>query len=77
MTEVEAIEDLDGSDEECDRFDVGYGLYFAHNERKAIAMANLELSVELDVGRTALEHGLRYVHELFLGSATSSDRAAR
>jgi len=43
-TEAEAIEDLDGADEDRTRFDVGYGLCFGHNERKAIAMANLDIA---------------------------------
>ncbi len=43
-TETEAIEDLDGVDEDRTRFDVGYGLCFGHNERKAIAMANLDIA---------------------------------
>jgi alpha-D-ribose 1-methylphosphonate 5-triphosphate synthase subunit PhnI len=43
-TEVEAIEDLDGDDEDRTRLDVGYGLCFGHNERKAIAMANLDIA---------------------------------
>jgi alpha-D-ribose 1-methylphosphonate 5-triphosphate synthase subunit PhnI len=43
-TETEAIEDLDGADEDRTRFDVGYGLCFGHNERKAIAMANLDIA---------------------------------
>jgi alpha-D-ribose 1-methylphosphonate 5-triphosphate synthase subunit PhnI len=61
VTEVEAIEDLDGSGqrtgggaEDNSRFDVGYGLVLGHNERKAIAMANLDIAVERDGGRTAL-----------------------
>jgi alpha-D-ribose 1-methylphosphonate 5-triphosphate synthase subunit PhnI len=44
VTEAEAIEDLDGADEDRTRFDVGYGLCFGHNERKAIAMANLDVA---------------------------------
>lgn len=44
VTEAEAIEDLDGVDEDRSRFDVGYGLCFGHNERKAIAMANLDIA---------------------------------
>jgi alpha-D-ribose 1-methylphosphonate 5-triphosphate synthase subunit PhnI len=44
VTEVEAIEDLDGPDEDRTRLDVGYGLCFGHNERKAIAMANLDIA---------------------------------
>jgi alpha-D-ribose 1-methylphosphonate 5-triphosphate synthase subunit PhnI len=44
VTEAEAIEDLDGADEDRTRFDVGYGLCFGHNERKAIAMANLDIA---------------------------------
>lgn len=43
-TETEAIEDLDGADEDRTRFDVGYGLCLGHNERKAIAMANLDIA---------------------------------
>jgi len=43
-SEAEAIEDLDGADEDRSRFDVGYGLVFGHNERKAIAMANLDVA---------------------------------
>jgi len=43
-TETEAIEDLDGPDEDRTRFDVGYGLCLGHNERKAIAMANLDVA---------------------------------
>ena len=43
-TEAEAIEDLDGAEEDRSRFDVGYGLCFGHNERKAIAMANLDIA---------------------------------
>ncbi|MDA3626934.1 carbon-phosphorus lyase complex subunit PhnI [Saccharopolyspora sp. WRP15-2] len=44
VTEVEGIEDLDGAEEDRTRFDVGYGLCFGHNERKAIAMANLDIA---------------------------------
>lgn len=43
-TEAEAIEDLDESEEDRSRFDVGYGCCFGHNERKAIAMANLDIA---------------------------------
>jgi alpha-D-ribose 1-methylphosphonate 5-triphosphate synthase subunit PhnI len=43
-TEAEAIEDLDGPAEDRTRLDVGYGLCFGHNERKAIAMANLDVA---------------------------------
>lgn len=43
-SEAEAIEDLDGADEDRTRFDIGYGLVFGHNERKAIAMANLDIA---------------------------------
>jgi alpha-D-ribose 1-methylphosphonate 5-triphosphate synthase subunit PhnI len=42
-TEAEAIEDLNGPAEDRTRLDVGYGLTFGHNERKAIAMANLDI----------------------------------
>lgn len=44
VTEVEAIEDLDGPEEDRTRLDIGYGLCFGHNERKAIAMANLDIA---------------------------------
>lgn len=58
VTEVEAIEDLDGLDEDRGRFDVGYGMVFGHNERKAIAMANLDVSCHRDDGRSSLEQSL-------------------
>jgi len=58
VTEVEAIEDLDGADEERGLFDVGYGLCLGHNERKAIAMANLDIAVERDGGRSPLEQSV-------------------
>jgi alpha-D-ribose 1-methylphosphonate 5-triphosphate synthase subunit PhnI len=57
-TEVEAIEDLDGDSEERGLFDVGYGLCLGHNERKAIAMANLDIAVERDGGRSPLEQSV-------------------
>jgi len=58
VTEVEAIEDLDGEREERGFFDVGYGLCLGHNERKAIAMANLDIAVERDGGRSPLEQSV-------------------
>ncbi|MEM9605800.1 MAG: carbon-phosphorus lyase complex subunit PhnI [Actinomycetota bacterium] len=58
VTEVEAIEDLDGIDEETDRFDVGYGLCMGHNERKAIAMANLDIAVHRNQGEGPLEQSV-------------------
>ncbi len=58
VTEVEAIEDLDGADEERGVFDVGYGLCLGHNEKKAIAMANLDIAVERDRGRSPLEQSV-------------------
>lgn len=45
VTEVEAIEDLDGPEEDRTKFDVGYGICLGHNERKAIAMANLDIAL--------------------------------
>jgi alpha-D-ribose 1-methylphosphonate 5-triphosphate synthase subunit PhnI len=54
VTEVEAIEDLDGVEEDRGRFDVGYGLVTGHDERKAIAMANLDIAVHRDGGRSSL-----------------------
>ncbi len=58
VTEVEAIEDLDGADEDRERFDVGYGMCLGHNEKKAIAMANLDIACHRDGGRTQLEQTL-------------------
>jgi alpha-D-ribose 1-methylphosphonate 5-triphosphate synthase subunit PhnI len=58
VTEVEAIEDLDGTAEERGLFDVGYGMCLGHNERKAIAMANLDIAVERDGGRSPLEQSV-------------------
>jgi alpha-D-ribose 1-methylphosphonate 5-triphosphate synthase subunit PhnI len=58
VTEVEAIEDLDGPDEDRGVFDVGYGLCLGHNERKAIAMANLDIAVERDGGQSELEQSV-------------------
>ena len=43
-TEAEAIEDLNGPAEDRTRLDIGYGLCLGHNERKAIAMANLDIA---------------------------------
>lgn len=57
VTEVEAIEDIDGTDEDRGRFDVGYGICAGHNERKAIAMANLDIAVERSV-RSGCDTGL-------------------
>ncbi len=58
VTEVEAIEDLDGPDEDRTRFDVGYGMTLGHNERKTIAMANLDIALSRDHGRSALEQSV-------------------
>jgi alpha-D-ribose 1-methylphosphonate 5-triphosphate synthase subunit PhnI len=58
VTETEAIEDLNGDDEARDHFDVGYGMCVGHNERKAIAMANLDIAVERDKGRSPLEQSV-------------------
>jgi alpha-D-ribose 1-methylphosphonate 5-triphosphate synthase subunit PhnI len=44
VTEAEALEDLNGPAEDRTRLDVGYGLCLGHNERKAIAMANLDIA---------------------------------
>ncbi|MDF5757072.1 carbon-phosphorus lyase complex subunit PhnI [Spongiactinospora sp. TRM90649] len=55
VTEVETIDDLDRPEEDRTRLDLGYGLCFGHNERKAIAMAGLDLLVHRDGGRTELE----------------------
>lgn len=58
VTEVEAIEDLDAVGEDRSRFDVGYGMCLGHNERKAIAMANLDIACHRDAGRSALEQSV-------------------
>ena len=55
VTEVETIDDLDRAEEDRTRLDIGYGMCFGHNERKAIAMAGLDLLVHRDRGRTGLE----------------------
>jgi alpha-D-ribose 1-methylphosphonate 5-triphosphate synthase subunit PhnI len=58
VTEVEAIEDLDGVDEDRGSFDVGYGMCLGHNERKAIAMANLDIACHRDGAKSALEQSI-------------------
>ena len=58
VTEVEAIEDLDGVEEDRTRFDVGYGICLGHNERKAIAMANLDVAVDRAAGHGPLEQSV-------------------
>jgi alpha-D-ribose 1-methylphosphonate 5-triphosphate synthase subunit PhnI len=55
VTEIEAIEDAGGADADKSRFDAGYGLVLGHNERKAIAMAILDISIHRDAGRSGLE----------------------
>lgn len=57
-TEVEAIEDLNGADEDRTRFDVGYGMVAGHNERKAIAMANLDIALHRDRSDSGLEQAV-------------------
>jgi alpha-D-ribose 1-methylphosphonate 5-triphosphate synthase subunit PhnI len=52
VTDVETYDDLDQPDEDRSRIDAGYGMCFGHNERKAIAMAGLDLAVHRDNGRT-------------------------
>ena len=58
VTEVEAIEDLNGIDEERSKFDIGYGMCLGHNERKAIAMANLDIACSRDSGKSSLEQSV-------------------
>ena len=58
VTEVEAIEDLDGVDEDRSRFDVGYGMTLGHNERKGIAMANLDIALSRDSAGSPLEQSV-------------------
>ncbi len=57
-TEVEAIEDLNGINEDRTKFDVGYGMCMGHNERKAIAMANLDIACHRDAGTSSLEQSI-------------------
>jgi len=58
VTEVEAMTNLNRPDEDTSRFDVGYGLVTGHNERKAIAMAVLDVAMVRDRGRTGLEQNV-------------------
>ncbi|MBV8083869.1 MAG: carbon-phosphorus lyase complex subunit PhnI [Chloroflexi bacterium] len=55
VTEIEAFTNLNKATEDTSRFDVGYGLVLGHNERKAIAMAILDVAIERDHGATGLE----------------------
>ncbi|HEY3681780.1 MAG TPA: carbon-phosphorus lyase complex subunit PhnI [Streptosporangiaceae bacterium] len=54
-TDVETLDDLDRPEEDRTRLDAGYGMCFGHNERKAIAMAGMDLLVHRDGGRTSLD----------------------
>ncbi|MGH8931274.1 MAG: carbon-phosphorus lyase complex subunit PhnI [Egibacteraceae bacterium] len=56
VTEIEAIDDIRDGDPA--RFDAGYGLVLGHNERKAIAMAALDVAIERDRGRSPLEQSV-------------------
>lgn len=58
VTEVEAMTNLNRPDEDTSRFDVGYGLVTGHNERKAIAMAVLDVAMVRDRSRTGLEQNV-------------------
>ncbi len=49
---------LDGAEEDRTRFDVGYGLVAGHNERKAIAMANLDIALHRTGGHGPLEQSV-------------------
>lgn len=55
VTEVETVDDLDRAEEDRTRLDLGYGMCFGHNERKAIAMAGLDLLVHRHGNRAGLE----------------------
>lgn len=55
VTDVETLDDLNRPGEDRSRLDAGYGMCFGHNERKAIAMAGLDLMVHRDAGRTSLD----------------------
>jgi alpha-D-ribose 1-methylphosphonate 5-triphosphate synthase subunit PhnI len=58
VTEVEAMSNLNRPDEDTEVFDIGYGLVLGHNERKAIAMAVLDIAMHRDRGRTNLEQNV-------------------
>jgi alpha-D-ribose 1-methylphosphonate 5-triphosphate synthase subunit PhnI len=58
VTEVEAMSNLNRPDENTGVFDIGYGLVLGHNERKAIAMAVLDIAMHRDRGRTGLEQNV-------------------
>lgn len=58
VTEVEAFSNLNRPDEDTGVFDIGYGLVLGHNERKAIAMAVLDVAMHRDRGRTGLEQNV-------------------
>ena len=58
VTEVEAMSNLNRPDEDTGVFDIGYGLVLGHNERKAIAMAVLDIAMHRDRGRTNLEQNV-------------------
>ena len=48
VTDVETYDGLNRADEDRSRIDAGYGMCLGHNERKAIAMAGLDLAVHRD-----------------------------
>lgn len=54
VTDVETYDDLDRPEEDRSRIEAGYGLCFGQNERKAIAMAGLDLAVHRDRGTTGV-----------------------
>jgi alpha-D-ribose 1-methylphosphonate 5-triphosphate synthase subunit PhnI len=58
VTEVEAMSNLNRPDENTGVFDIGYGLVLGHNERKAIAMAVLDIAMHRDRARTGLEQSV-------------------
>lgn len=58
VTEIEAMTNLDRPGEDTSVFDVGYGLVVGSNERKAIAMAVLDIAIQRDGGRTNLEQNV-------------------
>jgi alpha-D-ribose 1-methylphosphonate 5-triphosphate synthase subunit PhnI len=54
VTDVETYDDLDRPEEDRSRIEAGFGLCFGQNERKAIAMAGLDLAVHRDRGTTGV-----------------------
>jgi len=57
-TEVEMVGGEHSTSHKHAAYSLSYGLVFGQHERKAIAMANLDIAVERDAGRTSLEQSV-------------------